>query len=94
MLLWDANDYIERGRKSGLFERDEGKDSDADREQKGILDWHRNPGQTNVNLVVPALAQEESGIAEGATDTGTLNHPIPSSGGSNCPAVATGEHIL
>ena len=76
-----------------MFERDEGKDSDTDREQKGILDWDRNPGRTNVNFVVPAPVQEESAIAEGATNTGTLNHHIPLSGGSDYLAVATREQI-
>ena len=74
----DVNDYIERGHESGLFEKDEGKESEEER--KGISNWYRNLSRMNVNTPVRALVREESAASERTARSGTLDHLTSSFG--------------
>ena len=83
----DANGYIDLGRNPGCFSETRERVETRTRDGKY---FEFNPSRKNVNRPDPAPVQE-SAIAEGTADTGTLDHSSPSPGGTNGSVVATRE---
>ena len=76
----EANGFIDLRRNPGCLS--EARERVETRTRNG-KDFELNPSRKNVGRPAPAPVQEEGAIAERTADTGTLDYPSPSPGGTN-----------